>query len=120
MAELTKLLLKVVNEEKDKIDWVHLSYVNKDLLTTFMEKKDIETTDMNEIISRWAKEDFNVDLLMSSTRDIRVLKHLIKDFYKRAHPELFIDSPTDRQGWVRVWFSRKMREELNIYGKECF
>ena len=120
MAELTKVLLKVVNENTDKVDWVHLSYVDKDLFKRYMEENSLETTDMNEVVARWAKEDFNADIAMSSTRDVKVLKHLVKDFYKRAHPELFIDSPTDRQGWLRVWFSKKIKEELKIYGKECF
>lgn len=120
MADLTKLLLKVVNDRTDKVEWVHFSYVSRTLLNKFMTEKGLESTDMNEVFSRWAKEDFNAELSMASTRDIEILKHLIKDFYKRAHPELFISSATDRQGWVRVWLSKKLKEELKIYGKECF
>ena len=52
--------------------------------------------------------------------EIEVLKGLVKNFYKRAHPELYIDSPTDRQGWLRVWLTKKIKEELKIYGEQCF
>lgn len=120
MADLEKMLIKVVNEENDKPEWTHLSYVDSKLYTRLMDEKHLETSDLNDLLSRWAKEDFNASLSMSSKNDILILKHLVKDFYKRAHPELYIDSPTDRQGWLRVWLTRKIKEELNIYGQECF
>lgn len=120
MAELTKVLIKVLNEEHDTPEWTHISYVDYDLYHAFMERKGLQTTDLNDCLSRWAKEDFNTELAMCSKNDIRVLKVLVKDFYKRAHPELYIESPTDRQGWLRVWLTKKIKEELNIYGKECF
>lgn len=120
MAELDKMLIKVVNESSDRSEWTHISYVDKELYRRFMEEKGLETTDLNDVLSRWAKEDFNANLPMSSKNDILVLKHLVKDFYKRAHPELYIDSNTDRQGWMRVWLSKKIKEELRIYGSDCF
>ncbi len=120
MAELGKILIKVVNETHDRPEWTHISYIDRDLYNKFMQEKGIETTDLNDFLSRWAKEDFNINLPMSSKNDIRVLKELVRDFYKRAHPELYIESNTDRQGWLRVWLTRKIKEELNIYGKECF
>lgn len=120
MAELCKVLIKVVNEEHDSTEWTHISYVDSGLYKSFMDHEKIETTDLNDYLSRWAKEDFNITTAMASKNDIRVLKELVKDFYKRAHPELFIESNTDRQGWFRVWLTKKMKEELNIDGKECF
>lgn len=120
MAELTKMLIKVVNESHDRAEWTHISYVDEALYKKFIEEKHIETTDLNDYLSRWAHEDFNAQLAMSSKNDIIVLKELVKGFYRRAHPEIFIDSPTDRQGWLRVWLTKKMKEELNIYGEECF
>lgn len=120
MSDLTKVLIKVVNEATDQIEWTHISYVDDTLYKRFMEEKGLQTTDLNQVLSRWAKEDFNIDTQMSCKRDIEILKYLVKDFYKRAHPELYIDSPTDRQGWLRVWISKKIKEELKIYGEECF
>lgn len=120
MAELSKVLIKVVNEEHDRAEWTHISYIDKSLYENFLEEKSIETVELNDYISRWAKEDFNISLAMCSKNDIRVLKELVKDFYRRAHPELYIESPTDRQGWLRVWLTRKIKEELKIYGEQCF
>lgn len=120
MAELSKVLIKVVNEKSERVEWTHISYIDKDLYKRFFEKESIETTDLNDYLSRWVKEDFNVNISMSSKNDIRVLKELVKDFYRRAHPELFIESVTDRQGWLRVWLTKKIKEELGVYGKECF
>lgn len=120
MTNPVKLVIKILNEPSDRVEWVHLAYIDKNLYDRFLHEKNIESTDMNEQISRWAKEDFNIELSMSSSRDLYILRGLVKDFYKRAHPELFIDSVTDRQGWIRVWITKKMREELRIYGEECF
>lgn len=120
MAELRKVLIKVVNEDHDRSEWTHISYIDRNLYDRFIESKRIDTIDLNDYLSRWAKEDFNIDLAMSSKNDIRVLKILVKNFYKRAHPELFINSSTDRQGWFRVWLTKKIKEELKIYEKQCF
>ena len=120
MAELGKILIKVVNEEHDRAEWTHISYIDKALYDKFMEREHIESIELNDYLSRWAKEDFNIDLAMSSKNDITVLKELVKDFYRRAHPELYIESNTDRQGWLRVWLTKKIKEELKIYGEECF
>lgn len=120
MADFDKLLIKVVNESHDQAEWTHFSYVDGELFSRFLKEKGLGTGDMNDVLSRWAHEDFGVELAMSSKRDIEILKMIVKDFYKRAHPDLYIESSTDRQGWLRVWISRKMKEELGIYGKECF
>lgn len=120
MTNLEKMIIKVVNEEHDRAEWVHISYVDSELYHRFLEKKNIEPIDMNDYIARWAKEDFNLQAAMSSKNDVCILKEVVKDFYRRAHPELYIESPTDRQGWFRVWLTKKIKEELGIYGKECF
>ena len=114
----TKVLLKVLDANDDRIKWVHLCYLSSDLYNKFIYERDMKTIDMNDILSRWCKEEFLVDLHMATSKDIHLLKELVKDFYKRAHPEYVLDSKTDRQGWLRVWITRKMMEELKIYGKE--
>lgn len=116
----TKLIIKILNELTDRVEWVHLSYIDRELYKKFLDAKGIDTTEMNDVLSRWVKEDFNFETTMTTTRDIIILKQLVKDFYRSAHPELYIESPTDRQGWLRVWLTRKMKEELRIYGKEYF
>lgn len=116
--ELHKIVLKVLNTERDKIEWVHVSYMDRNLYNRFVQENDLKYSDLNDYFSRWAKEDFNITLSMSSTNDIKVLKKLVRGYYKRAHPEIFIDSTTDRQGWMRMWLTRKIKEELKIYGEE--
>ena len=115
---MTKIMIKLLNEENDRIEWVHLCYADETLYNKFLESKGLLTTDMNEVLSRWAKEDFNVNLALSRRADLTVLRAIIKDFYKTAFPAIYMDSNTDRQGWFRVWVTKKLREELGIYGNE--
>ena len=84
MSELGKVLIKVVNEEHDRAEWTHISYIDKALYDKFIEREHIETIDLNDYLSRWAKEDFNIDLAMSSKNDIRVLKELVKEFQTKV------------------------------------
>lgn len=114
----TKVLLKILDSKSDKVRWIHLCYIPTNLYNKYIYERDMRTTDMNEILSRWCKEDFLVDLHMATSKDVFLLKELVRDFYKRAHPEYVLDSRTDHQGWTRVWITRKMMEELGIYGKE--
>lgn len=116
----TKLLIKVVNEQTENVEWTHISYISPDIYNRYMKENNLTSADLNDVISRWCYEDFRVKLPMSTNKDIAVLKSLIKDFYKRAHPELYIESPTDRQGWIRIWLTKKMKEDLKIYGEERF
>lgn len=115
---MTKIVIKLLNEETDRIEWVHLCYFDKNLYNTYLEKKGVLSTDLNSIISRWCKEDFGIDLNMSRKEDIIILKTIVKDFYKTAYPDVYIESETDHQGWFRVWLTRKMKEDLGIYGNE--
>ena len=110
-----KLVIKVLNTKHERVEWVHLCYVKKDLYNQFLTEKGYLSQDMNAVISRWIREDFNTDIAMSSSQDIVLLKGLLKDFYKRAHPEFFMDNDVDRQGWTRTWVTRKMMEELKLY-----
>lgn len=52
---------------------------------------------------------------MSHLNDVFILKKLIREYYKTAHPHIFIESSTDRQGWTRTWITKKMKEELKIH-----
>lgn len=113
-------MIKVINESYENPEWEHVCYMDKELYQQFLKERNAERYELAEFLCRWAKEDFNVDLSMSKKSDIIILKHLVRDFYKRAHPELYIDSETDRQGWIRVWITKKIREELNIHDTKCF
>lgn len=109
---LIKFLIKVLDENKDKLVWEHLCYAPRELYLNFLRAKSIERFEMADFVSKWAKEDFNIELPMSTSKDIAILKELILDKYSSAYPHLIRKSSTDHQGWVRVWVSTHMEREL--------
>ena len=111
MGNESKIVLKINNPEKENFRWVHLCYADKDIYSKYAEVNEILY--MNESLSKWAKEDFNIDLTMDSVEDIYKLKELVKELYKEKYPEIYRDSNTDRQGWLRLWVNSKMKEELD-------
>ena len=116
---MTKIVIKLLNEATDRVEWVHLCYMDRDLYNQFLKRKELSSNDLNAELSRWCKEDFGIELAMSRKQDILVLKGIVKDFYRTAHPDLFVENQsTDHQGWFRVWITRKIKEDLGIYGNE--
>ena len=111
-AGLIKVLIKILDENKDKLLWEHLCYAPKDLYLKFINQMGIERFEMADFVSKWAKEDFNIDLPMTTAKDISILKELIFDNYKITYPQLIRQSHTDHQGWVRIWVSSRMEREL--------
>lgn len=111
-GSLIKFVLKVLDENTDDLVWEHLCYAPKDLYLQFIRVKGIDRFEMADWISRWAKEDFNIDLPMTTAKDITILRTLILDKYKSVYPHLIRKNNTDRQGWVRVWVSTHMDKEL--------
>ena len=96
---LIKFILKVLDENQDKLVWEHLCYAPSGLYIEYLQKFDIERNEMGEAVSRWAREDFNFDLPMTTAKDIKILRELRK-------------SNTDHQGWIRVWVSTHMEKDL--------
>lgn len=109
---LDKLMLKVLDEDKDELAWVHFCYIQPDLYQKFLDTKHIERFEMAEYITQWAKEDFNAHLSMATRKDVTVLKMLIQDKYSTVYPQIVRKSATDRQGWARVWISDHISKEL--------
>lgn len=109
---LIKFIIKVVDENKDKLVWEHLCYAPRDLYLKFLEVKGLERFEMADYVSKWAMEDFNIDLPMTTFKDIVILRQLILDKYSSAYPHLIRKSNTDHQGWVRVWVSTHMEKDL--------
>ena len=107
----TKLLIKIFDGSSAK--WVHLCYVDSDLFQKFVEKA--EAT-LNVYIQAWTKLDFNEALYIGSIKDLEKLRLLGAEYAKKTYPDLFKESRTDRQGWVRVWITSHMRKELEQYG----
>ena len=116
MEDLIKFLVKVLNEDTDKLSWEHLCYAPRALYLKFLKDKDVDRFQMADFVSRWAKEDFNVDLPMSTAKDITILRELVLDKYHSAYPHLVRKTVTDRQGWVRVWVTNHMERDLERNG----
>ena len=111
--DLIKFLLKVLDENHDAVSWEHLCYAPRDLYLRFLKAKGLERFQMADYVARWANEDFNVELAMSTSRDIQFLRELVLDKYKNAYPHLIRKTDTDHQGWMRVWVSFQMERDLN-------
>ena len=113
MENDANILLKINDAETDTSKWVHLCYADENLYNTYLFLQSDEYKCMNPTLSAWAKEDFNVDLSMDSIEDIATLKKLVKEAYREKYPEIYRDSPTDRQGWLRIWVNNKMKEAID-------
>lgn len=87
--------------------WEHFSYVSEETVLKIggMDK-------LRYFIARvWCRE-FNL-LQIDTYRDMRVLKSRIKAFYKARYAEIYSETETDSQGWVRWWITEKVEEALS-------
>ena len=110
-----KMVIKVSDPVIGGVHWVHLCYVERELYLQYLKEMDITSNDLNEVLSRWVKENFKIDLPIKSVKDLEVLRNFVKDYYKQTYPDLYIESPTDNQGWMRVWVTKRMKEDLIFY-----
>lgn len=117
MEKDAKILLKITDTETKTSRWIHLCYADETVYNDYI-LQNPDSSYMNEVLSRWCKEDFNQDLSMNSIEDVATLKGLVKELYREKYPEVYRDSDTDRQGWLRLWVTSKMKEELD--GKQSF
>lgn len=111
----TKILLKILHEDKDAALWTHLCYVDSDLYNAYIEHFNVISSDLNGILARWIQETLNVEMVITKKRDLEIARGLIKDYYSRVYPEIYIESESDRQGWMRVFVTQKMKEDLGPY-----
>lgn len=79
----------------------------------YLEKKGLERFEFADSLRAWAIRDFNVDLSMTTKKDIEVLKALVKDKYRAVYPHLYHQTRTDRYGWLRLWVTDNMERELS-------
>lgn len=111
MENDAKILLKIIDSETNTPKWIHLCYADEAIYSEYT-LQNTASGYMNNVLSRWAEEDFKVNLSMESVEDVATLKSLVKELYKEKYPEVYRDSATDRQGWLRLWVNNKMKEEL--------
>lgn len=118
-----KVSLKVVKEDKSKHKnpvWVHFCYVNSKVYEAFFEVFNMTSEEFPSFLTKWTKDDFNIDLMFTENNDIRILKELIVDRYKKLYPHMYYNDVIDNHGWTRVWLSEKMGKEVRRYDKERY
>lgn len=113
---LSAVKIKVIDDSTGEYAWVHMCYVGTDVYLRFLKTLDCSRKEVADYVCKWLKQDFNYKTTMTHSNDILILKSLVRDFYKKAYPSLFLDTgKSDRQGWLRVWVTKKMEEELEKY-----
>lgn len=112
-SSLIKFLIKVLDENRDVLVWEHICYAPRTLYLKYLKQFGLERFEMADSIQRWASEDFNITLPMTTEKDITILKTLVMDKYSTVYPHITRKSKTDHQGWMRVWVSHHMERELN-------
>ena len=115
-----KVLFKVLDENIDKLVWEHVCYCPVDVYKEFFRKTKIEKFELADYAVKWAREDFCIDLPMSTVKDIAILRELILDKYKNVYPHIVThpeNKKFDYQGWVRVWMTEHMKKELRFLKK---
>lgn len=90
---------------------MHFCYVSEELKDLFDEQVNVLGHPANYWIGRWAIEDFEM-INITTVEELDELKSLIRKQYQDMYPELYLDSIIDRQGWLRVWFTKHMEKEL--------
>lgn len=108
---LRKILVKVIRD--GSIEWVHFSAIDSNLYKRFLEATDTRPSDLNDYLSRWCKDDFDVRLRMYKYADIYHLKKAINERFEAEYAELYgsAEMPEIR-GWVRMWLSQHMEMEV--------
>jgi hypothetical protein len=112
---LIKLLIKIDSGDTNK--WVHLCYIPEKICNSYKEKYPDYASDLRGTIARWSKEDFGKEIIVETAEDLETLKGAVKEFCKEAYSDIYLEQVTDRQGWMRVWITRKMKEDLSNNGK---
>lgn len=105
-----KIMLKV--DRGGSIVWVHLCYVNPEILEVFLKVTGTKQRQMVKWITRWTEEDFNWVIDFTEYSHIKLLKELVIDKYRRVYPHLYYNNAVDTHGWMRCWISEKMGKEI--------
>jgi hypothetical protein len=110
---LQKIQIKILRDGKE--NWVHFCYVPLDIKDKFDKIVNHDNRkSYSDWIINWVKLDYNI--IIETWGDLDYAKMMIKKDYKKLYPEVFLDNPTDNQGWTRVWFTNHIKKELEKYG----
>lgn len=104
-----KIQLKLSSNGKSY--WTHLCYIPKNLVLPFLQLT--QNITINTLVTRWAKEDFEIDTLKEE-KDLNELRKSIKEHYKKLYPKVYTETFTDSQGWIRIWCTEHLMKEMEI------
>nr|DAH73208.1 MAG TPA: hypothetical protein [Caudoviricetes sp.] len=118
-----KVMLKVIHEDRSKKKnpmWTHFCYVNSDVYSAFFDTFGLTADEFPSYLTKWTREDFNLELDFTMNNHIRILKELVIDKYKQLYPHMYYNDVVDNHGWMRVWLSEKMGKEIRRYDREKY
>lgn len=107
-----KIMLKLLDEQTEELKWFHLCYVGSSIYNDFLQTFNTDSIGFADYIADWIKQDFNLDLTMTTKRDLNILRAVVTDKYKTLYPIIYQNSDIDTNGWIRVWVMQKMENEL--------
>ena len=107
-----KLQLKVFNETTNRIEWTFLCDIGSKLYLTFLEKTGVSKEEFADYVADWFKQDFGIDLTMTTKRDTAILKAVVKEKYRVIYTYIYNNIGADESAWLRVWLSQKIEEGL--------
>lgn len=117
-SSMTKVSLKVLDSQLDKVVWVHFCYMDYMVYSRFLKEMDTTRTNLVRYIREWVNQDFNIDLSMSTKQDVDTVKALIKDKYNSLFPSLSFSDTVDTKGWTRYWITEKMQKEIALKNRK--
>ena len=116
-----RIYIKTAHEEqfrKMKSDFI--CYINSEIYDAFTETLDVAYKDLYWWISKWTKEDFNLDYDFCKANDVRILRELVLDKYKILQPAIYYNNLIKEEGWMRIWISEHMGKEIKRYDKQKY
>jgi hypothetical protein len=108
MVAVKKIQLRLFDGRRNQNFWFHFCYIPREL---WIQCKDtLGIANLDSQVKLWINQDFGLDIVHMD--DMYKVKQCIKDMYSKRYPEVFLDSDSDRQGWVRVWLTEKIKAML--------
>lgn len=106
-----------LNPKRGRKEWTHFAYVNTNLYIRYLsvvgDPNKSERYNIQESIERWFEEDFGEILQLETYNDLIHCKKTIMESMKPEFPDIYQDDyAIDRQGWVKLWTTRHMKNDL--------
>lgn len=116
----TKVYVTVSKFPGDRPKAHHFCYVNSRVLKEYLKLFGLRKRDMKDVIERWALQEFNVSIQLETSLDIKLIKDLIVDRYKKVYPYMTTDAIIDRHGWAGVWVTEQIGRELKTNARATY